>query len=282
MIKNSDSLKSKISFLSKESKIPNKYILQNYMFESLLKRISISQYKENFIIKGGLLLSSIFGVDLRSTMDLDTTLKGIPLNIDEIHKIIEEIINIEINDNIIFNLENIKEIRLENKYKGFNINLSAKFDKIKTNLMMDITTGDVITFKEIHYKYKTLFDEEFVDILAYNYETIIAEKYETIISRNVENTRMKDFYDLYMFYNTKWNNINFETLNKAIINTFKNRNSDKYLNNIDEIIKFISNDRTLKEFWIKYTRDYDYAKNIKYEEIIKVINIINNNIKGAK
>ena len=145
MIKNRDSLKAKASNLAHATNIPNKYIIQNFMFESLLKRISLSNYKDKFIIKGGLLLSSIFGVNLRSTMDLDTTIKGLPLDKEIIKKIINEIISIDIGDNINLEIENIKDIREEELYSGFNINLKAEFDGLKTNLMIDITAGDVIT-----------------------------------------------------------------------------------------------------------------------------------------
>ena len=192
MIKNRDSLKAKASNLSKKTNIPNKYLIQNFMFEALLKRISKSKYKNKFVIKGGLLLSSIFGVNLRSTMDLDTTIKGLPLNKSTITKVITEIINIDLKDNITFEIENIKDIREEELYSGFEVNLKADFDGLKTNLMIDITTGDIITYKEVKFKYNTLFDNETINIMTYNYETIIAEKFETIISRNIDNTRMKD------------------------------------------------------------------------------------------
>lgn len=155
MIKNKDSLKAKASNLSKQTNIPNKYIIQNFMFEALLKRISNSVYKDKFIIKGGLLLSSTFGVNLRSTMDLDTTIKGLPLNKSTITKVITEIINIDLKDNITFEIENIKDIREEDLYSGYNVNLKADFDGLKTNLMIDITTGDIITYKEVEFKYNT-------------------------------------------------------------------------------------------------------------------------------
>ena len=196
MIKNRNSLKAKASNLSKKINIPNKYLIQNFMFEALLKRISMSIYKDKFIIKGGLLLSSIFGVDLRSTMDLDTTIKGLPLDKETITKVINEIISIDLEDNINLEIENIKDIREEETYSGFEVNLKAEFDGLKTNLMIDITTGDVITYKEVEFKYNTIFDNEIINIMTYNYETIIAEKFESIISRNIDNTRMKDYYDL--------------------------------------------------------------------------------------
>ena len=274
MIKNKDSLKAKASNLAKQTNIPNKYIIQNFMFEALLKRISNSIYKDKFIIKGGLLLSSIFGVNLRSTMDLDTTIKGLPLNKSTITKVITEIINIDLKDNITFEIENIKDIREEDLYSGYNVNLKADFDGLKTNLMIDITTGDIITYKEVEFKYNTLFDNDTINIMTYNYETIIAEKFETIISRNIDNTRMKDYYDLYMFVNLKWNDINKETLRKAIINTSKNRETLSYIENANDYINLIEDDSELKLLWNNYQKNYEYAKDISFEDTIKSIKII--------
>ena len=274
MIKNKDSLKAKALTLAKQTNIPNKYIIQNFMFEALLKRISNSNYKDKFIIKGGLLLSSIFGVNLRSTMDLDTTIKGLPLNKSTITKVITEIINIDLKDNITFEIENIKDIRKKELYSGFEVNLKAEFDGLKTNLMIDITTGDVITYKEVEFKYNTLFDNDTINIMTYNYETIIAEKFESIISRNIDNTRMKDYYDLYMFVNLKWNDINKETLRKAIINTSKNRETLSYVENASDYINLIENDSKLKLLWNNYQKNYEYAKDISFEDTIKSIKII--------
>lgn len=274
MIKNKDSLKAKASNLAKQTNIPNKYIIQNFMFEALLKRISNSNYKDKFIIKGGLLLSSIFGVNLRSTMDLDTTIKGLPLNKSTITKVITEIINIDLKDNITFEIEKIKDIREEDLYSGYNVNLKADFDGLKTNLMIDITTGDIITYKEVEFKYNTLFDNDTINIMTYNYETIIAEKFETIISRNIDNTRMKDYYDLYMFVNLKWNDINKETLRKAIINTSKARETIDYIDNANKYIELISDDSILKSLWDSYQNNYEYAKDIEFEDIINAIKVI--------
>ncbi len=274
MIKNRDSLKAKASNLSKKTNIPNKYLIQNFMFEALLKRISKSKYKDKFIIKGGLLLSSIFGVNLRSTMDLDTTIKGLPLDRETITKVINEIISIDLDDNVNLEIENIKDIREEELYSGFEVNLKAEFDGLKTNLMIDITTGDVITYKEVEFKYNTLFDNETINIMTYNYETIIAEKFESIISRNIDNTRMKDYYDLYMFVNLKWNDINKDTLRKAIINTSKARETLDYIDNASKYIELISDDERLKSLWNSYQNNYEYAKNIKFIDTINAIKVI--------
>ena len=245
------------------------------MFEALLKRISKSKYRDKFIIKGGFLLSSIFGVNLRSTMDLDTTIKGLLLNRETITKVINEIINIDVEDNVKFEIENIKYIREEKLYSGFEVNLKAEFDGLKTNLMIDITIGDVITYKEVEFKYNTLFDNETINIMTYNYETIVAEKFESIISRNIDNTRMKDYYDLYMFVNLKWNDINKDTLRKAIINTSKARGSLDYIDNANKYIELISNDSRLKSLWNSYQNNYEYAKDIEFVDTINAIKVIN-------
>ena len=274
MIKNRDSLKAKASNLSKKTNISNKYLIQNFMFEALLKRISKSKYKNKFVIKGGLLLSSVFGVNLRSTMDLDTTIKGLPLDRDTITKVINEIISIDVEDNVRLEIENIKDIREEELYSGFEVNLKAEFDGLKTNLMIDITTGDIITYKEVEFKYSTLFDNETINIMTYNYETIIAEKFESIISRNIDNTRMKDYYDLYMFVNLKWNDINKETLRKAIINTSKARETLDFIENANKYIELISDDSRLNLLWNSYQNNYEYAKDIEFEDTINAIKVI--------
>ena len=282
MIKNKDSLKVKVSNLALSTNIPNKYLIQSFMFEALLKRISISKYKDKFIIKGGLLLSSIFGVNLRSTMDLDTTIKGLPLDRITITRVVNEIISIDLKDNIKLEIENIKDIREEELYSGFNVNLKAEFDGIRTNLMIDITTGDVITYKEVQFEYKTLFDNEIVNIMTYNYETIIAEKFEAIISRNIDNTRMKDYYDLYMFVNLKWNDIDKIILRKAIFNTSKKRDTLNYIEDADKYIELINEDSKLKSLWKNYQNNYVYAKDISFEDTIDAIKVINSIIVPAK
>lgn len=278
MIKSRNGLKAKVVNISKKSNIPNQYLIQKFLFESLIKRISISKYKNNFIIKGGFLLASIFGIDLRSTMDLDTTIKGLPLNKKDIFSIMNEIINIDINDNVVFKIESVREIREEEQYSGYRINLNASFDGIKSNLMIDITAGDIITYKEMNFKYKTLFDNKDIDIMAYNNETIIAEKYESILSRNIENTRMKDYYDLYMFVKTKWSNIDLPLLKIAIQNTANNRKTTNYVNNAKEYIYLIENDERLQKLWKIYCHNYTYAQNVSFNDTISAINYIYNAI----
>lgn len=274
MIKNKDSLKAKIKNISTDKNIPSSYLLQNFMFESLLKRISKSKYKEKFVIKGGLLISSIFGVDLRSTMDMDATIVGLPLDKENIEKILNEIISINVDDNINLSLVNIKDIRQEEIYSGFNVNILATFDGIRVNLMIDITTGDVITYNAILYDYKTLFDNS-IKLFSYNYETILAEKFEAIISRNIDNTRMKDYYDVYMFIKLKWDEIDKNILRDAIKNTSIRRKTENLIENASEYISLIEEDDGLIKNWLEYQRKYDYAKDISFEDTIKAIKLIN-------
>ncbi len=276
MIKNKDSLKAKVNNISKEYNIPNKYLIQDYMFEEILKRISYSKYKDNFIIKGGLLLASIFGVNLRSTMDMDTTIKGIALTKENITEVLNNILNIDIKDNIKFELISIKDIRDENLYNGYRVHINANFEGLKCNLLIDITTGDVITYSEIQYSYKPLFDNERINIMAYNYETIIAEKFHSIIVLNVDNTRMKDYYDIHMFVQLKWNELNKDTLKVAIMNTAESRNTEEYINHSNEYISLIESDNEMKNMWEKYRNNFPYASNIKFDEIIESIKKINN------
>lgn len=275
MIKNKDSLKAKAKNLAKKYNIDSSYILQTYMFEALLKRISVSKYSDNLIIKGGFLLSSLFGVDYRTTLDLDTTLKGVPLEKESIEKILNEIINIDVGDNIKMSIFSIKDIRVEEKYPRFSVHINADFEGVKKHLLIDITTGDVITYREIKFSYKTIFDESVINIMTYNMETIIAEKFEAVLSKNIENTRMKDYYDLYVFSTLKWNVVDKVLLKKAIYNTCNKRNSINYLNNSAEYISLVANDSKIKGLWERYQNNYSYAKNITFEDTIDAINKIN-------
>lgn len=277
---NKDSLKAKAKNVAQKYNLDSRYIIQYVMFESLIRRISISKYKENIIIKGGFLLSSIFGFNQRSTMDMDATLKGMNLNKENVLNIIKDIIAIDINDGVRYEIFSIKDIRLEKKYPGFKIHLLAYLEDLRTHLMIDITTGDVITLKEIDYEYNAIFDNETINIMSYNIETIIAEKFEAIISRNVINSRMKDYYDLYMFTILKWDNVNKNLLKIAINNTCNNRKTTNYLNDSSNYINLISKNGDLKKLWKEYQNKNVYAKNINFEDTILAISKINELLKS--
>ena len=209
MINSSDSLKAKLKNIARETNISCEALRNMVMFEILLMRISKTKYNKNFILKGGFLIAAIFDINLRSTVDIDTTIKGMQLNKESLKDMIEDIINISIEDNCSFEIANIEEIRLEDEYSGYNVMLKVKMDKIWDYISIDVTTGDTITYKEINFVYTTILEKEKIEVLSYNNETIIAEKFEAIISRGIINTRMKDYYDLYMFVNFKFSEIDF-------------------------------------------------------------------------
>ena len=247
-----------------------------FFFEHVLMRLEKSKYKDNIILKGGVLLSSIIGEDLRTTKDMDTTLKSLPLSIDSIKNIFDNILSIDINDNVNFEIASIKDIRLEDEYGGFRINVKGTFDKIRTNFFIEITTGDVITPREIEYQYNSIFEDKKINIMAYTVETVIAEKFNSIISRNIASTRAKDFYDVYMLMNE--NNINNENLIRAIKNIFNNRNTEYNINKFKEIIELLKESNSIKQVYSNYQNKLEYTKNVSFEDtidaIIKIVNIL--------
>ncbi len=234
-------------------------------------RLEKSKYRNNIILKGGILLSSIIGEDLRTTKDMDATLKSLPLNIDSIRNIFSEILSINIEDNVQFEIVSIKDIRLENVYGGFRINVKGIFDKIRTNFFIEITTGDIITPRQIKYKYHSIFEDKTINIMAYNLETIIAEKFESIISKGNTTTRAKDFYDLYMLMNKHKNNINDKNLIKAIKNTMNTRNENFDIDSFKKVVKIIEESTAVKEIFLRYQDKLEYAKQVKFEDTIVAI-----------
>ena len=271
---NGEKLKNKIKKRAKEIGAQPQELMQMYFFERLLYRISISRYKFNFILKGGLLLSAIIGDERRTTSDMDTMIKGIDIESDELLRIIQEIINIETEDNISFEIEKTKDIRVDDIYGGVNVKLIAKKDGLIVPLFIDITTKDPITPREIEFKYKSLFDDTYIKIMAFNKETIIAEKFETLIKDTETNTRAKDFYDLYIIIKDYWNDLDKTNLIKAIQNTCKRRDSLYILDEIEERFDFIKESNILQNEWNKYKIAHLYAKDIEYADIMKNINLI--------
>lgn len=267
MIKNAKSLIDESKNKAVQNNITVNEVLQNYMFERILERLSISEYKNNFILKGGVLLSSIMGIDTRTTMDMDTCLKGINLTEEQLYKVLKNILDTDVKDGVTFEIKNSKPIREDDEYGGLKYNILAKFDNIKVNLSIDIATGDVITPGEIEYNYKMMFEDKALKIMTYNIESIIAEKFQTIISRNVLNSRMKDFYDLY--YLIKYSTFSKDDLRLAIEKTFDKRNTDIKL--INSNISVIQESDLLQDLWKTYSQKHKYTKDIKFEDIIETI-----------
>ena len=249
-------------------------IMQMYFFERILYRISISEYKYNFILKGGLLLASIFGDERRTTQDMDTMIRGIPMDIKELTKIINEIVNNDCNDDIKFEVLTSKDIRLDDIYGGIRIKLIGYKEHLQVPLFIDITVGDPITPRELEFKYKCMFDDSFINIMAFNLETVIAEKFETFITDNIINTRNKDFYDLYMILENYNDKLNKEQLIKAIKNTFERRSVEFDIDRIKSNFEAIKISDRLKHNFENFKIKKEYAKNISYEEVMEKINII--------
>lgn len=246
-------------------------VLQIFFMERVLDRLSKSKYASNFILKGGLLISSMVGVNERTTMDIDTTVTGIKMDETEIKKIITEILSIDVGDGIKFEFSGIGPIREEDDYNNFCVHFKAIYGKIANDMKIDITTGDAITPAFIEYSYKTIMDGDIIPVKAYNKETIIAEKYETIIRRNIANTRARDYYDLYKFYGLYKDEINIPLLKLAVERTSKKRESESIMTEWKEICEDMINDSALKNLWSNYRKTNAYAANISYEEIMKTV-----------
>lgn len=264
-------LKAFIKKKAKEKNVFAQLVLQNYMLERLLERISLSPYKNNFILKGGFLISSIVGIDERTTMDLDTTIKGFTLTHESILNIFNEICSIDIEDDVEFEVTNVADIRKTGDYPGIRVFMKANYPPISVPLTVDVTTGDIITPKEIEYSLDLLFDERSISILAYNLETILAEKIETVLSRNIASTRPRDYYDLYTLYVFHGNTCDRKVLRTALENTTNKRGSKHILNDYLEIIQEIRNSDELNAIWKKYSKEYEYAKDISFEETCNIL-----------
>lgn len=264
-----------IKRLAKE--IENKYdlnyyeILQRYMFERVLERISVSKYQDNFILKGGLLLSAMFGIDNRMTKDMDATITGIDVSKDKMLKVLNEILSINLNDGVKFDVIDITDIREDDEYGGNKYHIVGKLQSLKVNLEIDISTGDKVTPKELKYKYPLIFEDRTIMISSYNIETILAEKIETILRRGTFNSRMKDFYDIYYFLTKLIKDIDINILKEAVDNTFTKRDSFEYLSDYEQIIDSIIGNERIEKLWNIYSNKYKYASGIDINQILNLL-----------
>ena len=268
---NSDKLKNIIYKKAHGNSDISQKFYQLFYFERILERISISNYRGQIILKGVLLLTSIIGNDERTTKDMDATLKGISLTKNDVEKVFNEILHIDIDDGVSFQIISIKDIRLEDEYGGFRLNILSKLDNNKTYITVELTTGDVITPREMKYNYNSIFEDKKIPIMSYPLETVLAEKFQTIVTRGLFNTRLKDFYDVYILINTKIDDLNRSNLIKAIKNTFKRRETNFDLEQFNEVINDLSNDNNMNNLWNEYISKNSYAKNVKFEDTIKAI-----------
>ena len=270
MIKTSRQLKDLIRNRAKGDSDKSGLLIRNYGMERFLERVTLSKYKDNFILKGGMLVSSMVGLDNRATMDIDTTIRNFPLDEDHAREIVEKIAAVEIDDNIRFSVKDVSTIMDEAEYGGVRLSLDAFLDTMKIPLKIDISTGDAITPAEIEYHYKLMFEQRYISLWAYPLETVLAEKMETILSRGVLNTRLRDFYDLYILQQTE-KRIDRNTLSAALAATWRKRESETILPEYGRTLDEIYTSRVMRGLWENYQRKNNYAAGITWETVLNSV-----------
>lgn len=270
MIKTSRQLKDLIRNIAKGDSGKSQLLIRNYAMERFLERVALSKYKDNFILKGGMLVSAMVGLQNRATMDIDTTIRNLPLDVEHARQIVEEIAAVPIDDNIRFEIKDVSNIMDEAEYGGVRLSLDAFLDTTKIPLKIDISTGDVITPAEITYRYKLMFEQRYISLWAYTLETVLAEKIETVLSRTIFNTRLRDFYDLYILQNAGIE-INTKTLATALKATCRKRSSERVLPEYRRILDEIEANFTMREFWESYQKKNSYAAGIQWETVMNAI-----------
>lgn len=266
--------KGRIKNLAKQKNADARILMRIYMMERFLERISVSEYKDNFIIKGGMLVASMVGVSLRSTMDIDTSLKNQELSEEEARRIVDEIRQIDIHDGVYFEIKDVSGIMDEMEYPGVRFTMNAVMGKLATPIKIDISTGDIITPRAIKYSYKLLLEERNISLWTYNLETIFAEKLQTVLARGVLNTRMRDYYDISILLSVYEKDIDTSVLREAFYATCEKRKSVKLRSESNEILAKLNDNTRLQELWRAYQKKYTYAKDISYEKIIEDIGLL--------
>lgn len=270
MFSNANSFKAKIKNMAKDRGISAQQLQQNFLIEQVLKLIAKSSYKDSFIVKGGYLIGQLIGLDKRTTMDLDVTLKGTTLSQENLISIFEEILS-DSDDVFSFEVDKLEPIRQDDEYGGFSLKLNATFDTLREVVFIDITTGDKITPREITYSMPSLFKNETIEVWTYNLETVLAEKLETIISRGVASTRPRDRYDLFTLYHIRKDEINFDVLREALANTVEKRGSKEAIDIWESQLNSIETDEYQKQLWTRYQRQFKYAQDISFEKSVQIV-----------
>ena len=273
MITTARQLKDLVRNLSKKKSADAQILMRNYMMERFLERISLSEYKNQFILKGGMLVAAMVGLDARATMDLDATIKGTNVSVEDVEMIISKIISIPLNDGVLFRIKRISEIMEEADYPGVRVSMETKFDGVITPLKIDISTGDIITPREIKYNFNLMFENRTIEVWAYNLETVLAEKLETVISRNVTNTRMRDFYDIYILQKLHGKQLKKQVLWNALVATARKRGTLEQINSGDrrEIFDEIEISSVMENLWKAYQKNYSYAVDISWHIVMESV-----------
>lgn len=264
-------IKGRIKNVAKQNGSDPITLLRIYMMERFLERITYSKYKDDFIVKGGILVTSMIGISMRSTMDIDTTTRNFDLTKEETTRIVNEIKDISLDDHIEFILNDVSDIMDNMEYPGIRIHMDAKLENLIVPIKIDISTGDVITPREIRYEYPLLLEDKSIQLWSYNLETILAEKIQTILSRGLLNTRMRDFYDVTTLFDRYNDQINYNDLLLAFDKTCSKRETLSLLEHYEEILCSISEDSTLQNLWKNYCRKYKYASHIEFSTNLEII-----------
>ena len=265
-MKNAMQLKAVVKKIAKEKKISAQLVLQNYMLERFLERISVSRFKDIFILKGGFLIAAMVGLDTRATMDMDATMKGYPVTEETIRRMVEEVIAIPIEDDVTFTLKDVGPIREGDEYTGYRVALTADYAPMAVPLKLDITTGDKITPREVEFQYKLMMEDRYIQVMAYNLATILAEKLETVISRGDQNTRPRDYYDIYILRKPQADRLDLPTLRQALDATTIKRGTTETVKQYRSIMEIVKHSDVMNRQWSNYSKDFDYAAEISFAE----------------
>ena len=269
MIHTAKQMKDLIRNKAKKTGVPAQILLRKFMMERFMERVSVSEYRDHFILKGGLLVSAFVGSELRSTMDIDTTVKGLPVATKEIRRIVTEIGDIQLGDNVTFQINDIATIMDEADYSGLRLSMSAMLDESVVPMKIDISTGDAITPSEIRYDYALMFEDRSISIMAYPIETILAEKIETTLSRSTANTRMRDFYDLFLLSKTQ--TVDASLVRQALKATAKKRSSSAMLEKAETTLLAIEQDGDMRKSWIQYAKKNLYVGSVSWDEVTHAV-----------
>lgn len=263
-----EQIKGRIKSVAKQNNADARTLMRIYMMERFLERLAQSEYRDNFIIKGGILVTAMIGVAHRSTMDIDTSMKNLNLSAEDARRVVNQVKDIDLDDGVSFEVKDVSNIMDEMEYPGIRVTMNANVGRLITPLKIDISTGDVITPRAIEFNYDLLLEDRSISLWSYNLETILAEKLQTVLARGILNTRMRDFYDIRMLLDTYEDKVNKAVLKDAFAATCKKRGTDHLQEQAEEIIKIIEADEQLQVLWRAYQKKYSYAAEIDYASVI--------------
>lgn len=263
-----EQIKGRIKSVAKQNNADARTLMRIYMMERFLERLAQSEYRDNFIIKGGILVTAMIGVAHRSTMDIDTSMKNLNLSAEDALRVVNQVKDIDLDDGVSFDVKDVSNIMDEMEYPGIRVTMNANVGRLITPLKIDISTGDVITPRAIEFNYDLLLEDRSISLWSYNLETILAEKLQTVLARGILNTRMRDFYDIRMLLDTYEDKVNKAVLKDAFAATCKKRGTDHLQEQAEEIIKIIEADEQLQVLWRAYQKKYSYAADIDYASVI--------------